>query len=205
MTQSKLISMSLYGDIDMYIKGAIENIKIKEQFYPDWKIRIYCSEPMPQLDCETVVMGDSLEHSGMFWRFLPIWESGIDAAIFRDTDSRFNLKESKAVEEWLNTDFIAHSMHDHEHHRCYPLFGGMFGIIPNTIPNKLEALKKTFLKKQPRVADMIWLQDNVWPFIKQKTLHHSSVSIKWESKKFPFCESGYFVGQQFGDEGAINP
>jgi len=199
---SKLISMSLYGDLDMYIKGAKIAVKEYKQFYPDWSLRIYSSEKL-DLDCDVVVMGESHKHSGMFWRFLPIWGPCLERVIIRDTDSRFNKKEAAAVEAWEKSDYICHSMHDHEHHRCYPLFGGMFGMKCNSVQDLGKHLRCAILLEQERVDDMKWLRKYLWPYVKNSTLHHSSVPLEWPYSPFPFDEPGYFIGQQHGDNGPI--
>jgi len=195
--------MCLYGDMEMYIQGAKENIALRKKIYPDWDMRIYVAEARPDLDCETVVMGESHEHSGMFWRFLPLWEG---VTIVRDTDSRFNLKEAQAVEAWLASDYVAHSMHDHDHHRCYPLFGGMFGLKAGPasgVQNLQKSVQQHMAQPQKRVADMDWLTKYLWPYIKDSTLHHSSVDLVWPNSPFPVHEEGYFVGQQHDDSGPV--
>ena len=196
----KTISMSLYGDIDMYKTGALENIALRAKYYPDWNIRIYVSEAMPELDCETIIMGQSLEHSGMFWRFKALWDG---VTIIRDTDSRFNSKEAAAVKAWEDSTYMAHSMHDHAHHRCFPLFGGMFGTKAKGLQDLRRPLQRAINLPEERVADMKWLQRYLWPYIKDDTLHHSSVPLKWPSQPFPLDEEGYFVGQQHDDNGPV--
>ena len=62
----------------------------------------------------------------MFWRFEPAGEEDVDVMISRDTDSRLNLREKFAVEEWLESDKGFHIMRDHPHHG-YPVLGGMWG------------------------------------------------------------------------------
>lgn len=201
---SRIISMSLYGNIDMYLHGAIANVALCQQYYPGWEMVVYASESVPELKCQQVQMGPSLEHSGMFWRFLPIWEDH-DAVIVRDTDSRLNSKEAAAVTAWLQDGRTCHSMHDHEHHRCYPLFGGMFGMRCGRIMDLTPQLIQEFNRPQKRVADMEWLRSILWPHIEHDTLHHTSVPIEWPSEPFPLTEDGYFVGQQHTEQGAITP
>jgi len=199
---TRLISMSLYGDLDMYIKGAKVAVETYKQFYPNWDLRIYCSEQI-DLDCEVVVMGESHGHSGMFWRFKPIWEEGINRVIVRDTDSRFSYKETAAVQAWIESGKVCHSMHDHEHHRSFPLFGGMFGMKCNVVQDMSRKLRIAMNLEQARVDDMKWLQRYLWPYVGGDTLHHSSVPLKWEWKEFPLQEEGHFIGQQHGDDGPI--
>lgn len=199
----KLISMSVYGKHPMYYNGAIKNAQLLKQIYPGWILRIYCSpeidwKTLQKLGCQIIQMGMSLEHSGMFWRFLPAWENDVDVVIFRDSDSRLNVKEAVAVNEWLNTNLKAHCMHDHEHHKCYPIFGGMWGVKKNTISKKVYSkLLNELKKKQKRVADMNFITKNIWPELANSILRHSSVSVIWPHKKFPHhpAFSG-FVGEQ---------
>ena len=53
---------------------------------------------------------------GMFWRFLALNDPLVDIFIVRDTDSRINIREERAVNEWLESDKLLHVMRDHPHH-----------------------------------------------------------------------------------------
>jgi hypothetical protein len=205
---NKLISMSLYGDLSMYIDGARECVRTYKDYYPDYDLRIYVSETI-DLDCEQVVMGPSIEHSGMVWRFMPIFEKGLERIIFRDTDSRFNDREVQAIRAWEASGMLAHSMHDHEHHRSYPLFGGMWGIkgrsyTEGLLPNRYNDIVYLSESGVKRVGDMNWLRDRIYPHIINDTLHHTSVELKWPSQPFPeHTEYDGFVGQQWNDDGQV--
>ena len=203
---SLIISMSLYGSNEMYLHGAIINVQLAAKYYPDWHLRIYCSDDVDtsRLDCETIKMGAAKDHNGMFWRFLPIWEEGIERVIVRDTDSRLGVKEAAAVAEWVESGCICHSMHDHEHHRCYPLFGGMFGVLgvdktKGKIADNSQILAQEMENPQPRVADMVFLQNYIWPYVRDDTLHHSSVQLQWKYRPFPVVDNGdgdKFIGER---------
>jgi hypothetical protein len=43
----KVISFSLYGDNPKYTIGAIKNSKLREKFYPDWQMRVYHNDSVP--------------------------------------------------------------------------------------------------------------------------------------------------------------
>jgi hypothetical protein len=192
----------------MYWKGAMKNAALLNKIYPGWKLRIYCSyqvdaklfKPWP---CEVVVMGESKGHSGMFWRFLPAWEREFDYVIFRDADSRINVREAAAVQEWIASGKKAHTMCDHLHHRSLPLFGGMWGIKPGALPSDiLDLLKRNCKYPQKRVDDMYFLAKRVYPLIENSILRHSSVPVKWPSVPFPkHPPFDGFVGQQYNDAG----
>jgi hypothetical protein len=201
--------MSLYGRNPKYWKGALKNVRLVRRFYPEWMLRLYCSnevdtKPFSKFHCQIIMMGQSFDHSGMFWRFLPAWERGIDYVIFRDTDSRFNSREAAAVKEWLASGKNAHTMCDHLHHRGLPLFGGMWGVKGGILsPSSLVQLNYHIKKKQRRVDDMRFLAKRIYPQIENSILRHSSVHVRWPYVPFPAHEPyGGFVGQQYDGNGS---
>jgi len=139
----------------------------------------------------------------MFWRFLAAWDPEAERVLFRDADSRFNIREKACVEAWEKSGLNAHCMKDHLHHAGLPIFGGMWGIKCRVLPYELK--KEVLIKSkqnQKRVADMYWLQDKVHPLIENSLLRHSSVPTKWPSVPFPIHPKYKgFVGQQYDQEG----
>jgi len=211
----KLISISVYGKKPMYVHGALLNIPLMKRYYPGWTLRVYHSMEAPVKalreagGIQLINMGRSLEHSGMFWRFLPAWEEDVERVIFRDSDSRLNPREAAAVKEWEDSGKVAHCMHDHPHHACLPLFGGMWGIIPGHLDREsLHRLRKAFQYPQARGADMTWLTRWILPQIQTSLMRHSSQKVRWPGA-LPFPpheEYKGFVGQQHDDNGKpINP
>ena len=51
--------------------------------------------------------------------------------VVRDTDSRLNVRERFAVEEWIKSGTEVHAMHDHMHH-FKMLNGGMWGATQSS-------------------------------------------------------------------------
>lgn len=205
---TRLVSMSLYGNASMYSLGAVANAKLLPEIYPGWKMRIYCDRTMDtreleSLGCEIKKMSASRQHSGMFWRFFPAWEKGIERVIFRDADSRFNVRESAAVKAWENSGKIAHCMHDHKHHRGLPISGGMWGIKAGYLFDYLlKEIVDMSNHPQKRVIDMRYLAKNIHPLIEKSLLRHSSVKLKWPNCRFPkHPEFNGFVGQQHDSNG----
>lgn len=202
----KIVSVSLYGREPMYLKGAIENARLVREVYPDWQLWVYVergldTEELKELGCAVFSMSKSRKHSGMFWRFLAAWQGNAEYVIFRDVDSRFNSRESAAVNAWIKSGELAHGMKDHPHHARLPIFGGMWGIqggcLPLFVKHQLERQMGRF---QKRVADMDFLAKQVLPHIKDSYLIHSSVPTLWPSQPFPE-HSPYdgFVGQQYDE------
>ena len=133
--QNKPMDNKKYQTHNMYCNGAIRNLEIQKQknIYTDWTFRYYINNTVPldvqeklkNLGGEIVNMTGS-KIPGMFWRFLPFNDKNVDIFIVRDTDSRINLREEKAVNEWLESDKLLHVMRDHPHH-YYKILGGMWG------------------------------------------------------------------------------
>lgn len=207
--RKKLISMSLYGNRPMYLNGAIRNAQLLPDIFPGWILRIYCSDDtdthqLEALGCEIKKMGTSHLHSGMFWRFLAAWDEDAERVLMRDADSRLNIRDAACVQDWEDSENIAHCIMDHPHHSSFPMSGGMWGIRSGalTLPFKIkEVLERSIKLKQKRVADMKFLSRYVHPSVEDSLLRHSSVETKWPSLPFPSHEPyDGFVGQQYDDE-----
>lgn len=202
------VVISVYGDSPVYQQGVVENARLLPEVYPGWGMIVYCDKCVPveelgELGCEVRRMPLSRKHSGMFWRFLAAWDSGLDRVIFRDADSRLNVREAAAVREWIQSGKEAHCLHDHPHHSHLPLQGGMWGIKTGFLSRRTEmGVKERCRRPQPRVADMKFLRSHVYPEVSGSILRHSSVRVPWESVPFPEHEPyDGFVGQQHNEEG----
>jgi hypothetical protein len=209
----KILSISVYGRGRMYLKGVVKNVSLAGRIYPDYTPVIYCETGLPR-DIMTAlnqskaivnVMGKSLDHSGMLWRFLPAWDARNDFVIFRDADSRLNPREEAAVREWEKSGMQAHCMHDHKHHASYPIFGGMWGIRGGLLTGK-SPLQDMWRKPLKRVGDMDFLRRTVQPLIEGRCLRHSSVKLPKSYgpyRPFPDHEPWEgFVGQQYDEKGS---
>ena len=214
-TMPNVLSMSLYGKSSIYLQGALANAKLMPSIYPGWKMVVYCERDADMTELESLGVeirrrGESHQHSGMFWRFLAAWDEDAEYVIFRDADSRINVREAAAVRAWIASGCVAHCMHDHEHHRCMPIFGGMWGIKANVLPMTIRiiVLQCSHIP-QKRVKDMRFLTRYVYPLIKHDTLRHSSQVLDtknypgWKHEQIVRCEPfpehpAYdgFVGEQ---------
>ena len=126
----KIISFSLYGNKPNFQVGAVVNVLEAKRLYPDWKCRFYTTDDegickqLEYLGAEIVRMDDWPE-GNMFWRFLAVDDA--DICLSRDSDSVVSEREVGAVEEWLQSDYQWHAMHDHHLHRKVSIMGGMWG------------------------------------------------------------------------------
>jgi hypothetical protein len=159
----KYISFSLWGTSKLYCLGAIENIELAKQFYPDFICRFYVAKNCPalsilqKLDCEVVVMPEingidrtkeeewkwQKEHVAMFWRYFIIDELGEkDVVIFRDCDSRITARESDVVYNWISgQDEIALVIAENASHKNSFAMGGMWGIFGGILTNVVQSIE----------------------------------------------------------------
>ena len=201
----KLITFSLWGQDPKYLLGAIRNAELAREIYPDWICRFYVGQSVPsqitlQLESfnnvEVVHRPEFGDWKGMFWRFLPASEKGVQVMISRDTDSRLNIREKAAVDEWLASDKKFHIMRDHPHHR-YPILGGMWGAKEGAIKD-MEQLIEDFAQEDAYGTDYKFFAELIFP-----KLESDSVMIHDEffaGQPFPTSRESYeFVGQIFDE------
>ena len=196
-----IISTSLYGDKPKYVQGALRNCQLAPIIYPGWQLRIYVEEGhplIPQLiaeGAEIVSMPLSEGTTGMFWRFLAASDPDVERVIFRDLDSRLNVREKAAVDAWIASGKAAHVMRDHVHHQMWKMFGGMWGIKGGVIKNMAEMIER-HPDKTNRMQDVYFLISNVYPLIEHDCLEHGMPvfnAVPWP----PHPPYNGFVGQIF--------
>ena len=209
----KIISFSLWGDKPMYCKGALENIALAKEYYPNWICRFYFDNSVPikiveeikSLDAETIKIETKLGNNwGMFWRFMANDDLDMEVMISRDCDSRLNVREKVAVDEWLESDKGFHIMHDHYGHRSVPILGGMWGSKKGCISNMIGKIHQ-WGNYANKGIDQNFLSDCIWGLVKDKSLMHGA---RWGSKYGqcvdfphhpPIKYGGTFVGEIFDE------
>jgi len=168
----KIISFSLWGNNALYVVGALVNADIAKEEWPDWICRFYVGDTVPKEaiddlkerdNVEVVEMNKDESWNGMFWRFYPTSDPDVDVVIFRDADSRLNIRDRVAVEEWIASDKGVHIMRDNCQHG-WAICGGMWGVKKGTLPNLRNIIEKNELKEKNNKhgIDQIFLQYEVY-------------------------------------------
>lgn len=202
----KIISFTLWGDNPKYTKGALENIRLRDEFYPGWVCRFYVNNSVPSdtieslknsSDVEVVFMeGSGGWESSTLNRFYPMSEKGVDVMISRDCDSRLNKRESLAVNEWLKSNKKFHIMIDHPYHNVM-ILAGMFGCKKDTI-NDIKELIGEYSHTTNKQNDQNFLRDVIYPIVKNNTLIHDSFFGRGQD--FPIERQNYeFVGEIYNE------
>ena len=202
----KVISFSLWGDNPKYTIGAIKNAELIDTIYPGWIGRFYCGKSVPidiieilktYTNVEVIEMEENGDWSGMFWRFYACEDS--DVMISRDTDSRLNLREKNAVDEWLNSDKDFHIMRDHPYHNAL-ILGGMWGVRNGILKNIVDLIKN-YNKGDFWQVDQNFLREQIYPIVVNTSFVHDSYhNINSWSKNFSIERIDQeFVGDVFDE------
>jgi hypothetical protein len=219
----KVITFSLWGDKQIYNIGAIKNVELAKQYYPDFECWFYIHSPsVPE---NTIIelkkhenvkfifkYGDLNTTKPETWRFEAIDDHNVEVMMSRDTDTRILLREKLAVDEWLESGKLFHIMRDHPFHK-FPIQAGMFGTKKNNNISSWNNLIKDIKQNCDKGYDQHILQTIFYPIIKNDSLIHASFNIlNGETgeyvKKFPipYCEDYHFVGEYvYEDESRYLP
>lgn len=192
----KIISMSVYGTDPKYTDAVIKNIELQPDIYPGWDFRIYYDEKVPENIIQKINQYNNVEiikmpkldgHLKMFARFYPLMDTTIERFIVRDSDSRLNIREAAAVQEWIDSGKEFHIMRDHEQHGAY-ICGGMWGATNEFIKKEAVVFEKEyneFIKSIPfnkiygaRGAYFNMDQPFLWKYIWPKIINTHIAHIK---------------------------
>lgn len=217
----KVISFSIWGTNPTYTVGAVRNADLALQLLPEWTCVFYCWDSVPldivkQLESRPNVIirrvegdYDPSDSRGMFHRFYPADEIGVERMICRDTDSRLSQREVLAINEWIaqRTDF--HIMRDHPYHGT-PILGGMWGVVGGKLIGICEEIYK-FTPTSEKGQDQQFLTSWVWNKIIKGDLTTTVHDGIFTPEPFPAAASRgadnggvWFVGQVFDEHDRYN-
>lgn len=209
----KIISFSLWGNKPMYTVGALENIELAKEIYPEWVCRFYVDKSVDDKVKDSIIKNggqiQEIHHSvngafyGMFWRFLANDDENMEVMISRDCDSRLSHREKVAVDEWVNSNYSFHTMHDHYAHRSVPVLGGMWGVKRGWIIDMGSKIIN-WGKYDRKGIDQEFLKCKIWENVRERTMSHSSINNIWNPyRPFPqYSPSRYdvkYVGEIFDE------
>ena len=197
----KIICFSLWGAHEFYNYGALENALIARELYPDWICRYYyldtCNqkiiEELRKLpNVELVKMSGENSNENSLWRFEPAFMEDDVIFMSRDADSRLNIREKLAVDEWLKSDKDFHIMRDHPQHGT-EILAGMWGCRNNILkPLREEFIK--FIRTSQHGIDQQFLK-KIYPHVVNKSMIHASYhKYEKEAIEFPKSDHKSFVG-----------
>ena len=199
----KVISYSLWGDNPIYTHGALRNLEMAKEIYPEWTCRFYLDKNVPEDIVTKLKEGGAEVYKymkdgdwyAMFWRFLPASDPKVDVMISRDCDSRLTVREKEAVEEWLKSDKLFHIMRDHPYHKT-EILGGMWGV-KKPLLNNMKNLMSSYKMGNFWQTDQNFLRERVYPIVKDQSMVHDEY---FDKTGFPSARiDGEFVGEAFNE------
>jgi len=213
--KKRVISYSLYGTGEKYIKGAIRNAELAPLFYPGFECWFYTDKNVDKTVVEKLKTFDYVKiidvdvsiypniNFAKSLRFLPMDDPEVELMLSRDTDSRFSIREANAVYEWISSGKTFHIMRDHPQGHSCKILGGAWGSrkIPNfNFEKELESWKQI---KGLWDVDQRFMIDMVYPLIKNDSVIHAQY-FKFEefAKDFPDPHfDRHFVGEYINFNG----
>lgn len=188
----KIISFSLYGSDPVYCEGALINAMLADEVYPGWRCRIYLGAQVPEkytkeltrLQCEIVPVSKTLGPLyGRFWRFWVASDPNVDRFIVRDVDSRLNMREKAAVDEWIRSGKSYHIMRDCFHHKKRVL-AGMWGAVGGVLPNIADLIDEWGQYHRAGQNDQ-FMSEVVFPLMRDDYICHDSIGHYEDATPFP--------------------
>jgi hypothetical protein len=214
----KVLTFSLWGSLPRYTIGAIKNVDIAKQLYPEFECWFYIHaetvpkeiiEELSKKDNVRIIIkdGDLNTCKPMMWRFEAIDEIDVEIMMPRDTDTRIYLREREAFDEWMKSNKSFHIMRDHPAHGS-GILGGMFGTKKLTHTPSWKEIMKNFKQKGLRQYDQDFLVNYIYPNIINDCVIHASF-CKFEKtmcKNFPskYDEHYHFVGEYVYEDDSRN-
>ena len=212
-----VLSFCLYGSKATYIKGMEENIKLAKVHFPDWQVRIYYNETVPDkyikiyqsmganmVKCVNLGI-NKMNWEGMFWRWLPLDDKNVKFWVSRDADSRLSKREADIVKQWMDSGKTLHCIRDHRCH-MHCIMGGLFGINNETFHNQYKFKEVTqiirelygYYKERPYNVDQIFLNDQLWYLLKNDVIAHiSNNGRKVNDDDISIPSDPQFIGKQY--------
>lgn len=217
---NKIISFGLWGGDKKYTHGAILNVKLAKEYYPDYTCRFYINGTVPSkiltrlksLDAQIWRPISICNNYKRYYRLSIMFAPPIDMFLIRDCDSRINAREAECVREWEASGYPVHIMRDHPRHTA-PIMGGMWGAISNFLPARMleDSLQRYTFKLSkgwrpvPSIGksdgDQNYLRTEIWPSIKGNHLAHiRGKKLLHTDRNFPSSLKGKnFVGQIYDE------
>lgn len=208
----RVVSMSVWGNDQKYISGALKNVALAAKHYPGWTLRFYHQADMSADIIKTLTdTGAEMRPKcfftdpwfGLYWRFCPMYDDPkIERFIVRDTDSPLSEREADAVAEWIESKKPFHIMRDNTAHNI-EILGGMWGSVAGLLPGFEKNLKAWMAtvkgdRKNPsgryHGTDQDFLKVFVWPHVKNNHIAHGIRFIGGERPFRVHNPGGFKVG-----------
>ena len=198
----KYFTFSIWGDNPKYLQGAIRNVELAEEIFPEWKCVFYYDSTVPKETIDklstfknTIVKEVTDNSFGAFWRFEMMFNNP-GVILSRDTDSRLSLREKELIDNWLETEYNYMIIRDHDAHYEFPILAGMWGKKNILMDISLKDAMQEYMSVKQYLVDQFYLRDKVWPAIMNDTAIYGVKEVDWMRETYYF-ENNNFIGQTY--------
>lgn len=191
----KIFSFCLYGTQAHYYTGLLENIRILQEFYPDFCVYVYLGECDPSWvfpESVTVVHTGKAGAINMLFRYKAAGLS--EVGFIRDADSRITERDRWCINEFLSSSAPFHIIRDHIWHKSR-IMGGLFGWK--------ESISVPFDEDHPSGYgyDEGILSRDLYPLVRSRALVHTNINgyngERIELIRIPHKDVWDFVGNVY--------
>jgi hypothetical protein len=189
-----VISFSVWGSAPSYFYGLLDNCIMIKYKLPEFTCFVYHNNSLPknikdileQLgNVRLIHMNNTNDKRNTMWRFLPAFYKNVNVFLSRDTDSRIEPKEIKAIQEWLKSDKNFHIIRNHPMHKrkiLAGLWGSRNNILKPLFKCYLNYISKPYIQNN-WIVDEIFLQQHVYPHVmKLNTVYVNASHNRYEPK-----------------------
>jgi hypothetical protein len=175
-----VISFSLYGNIQKYLGGLIENCNHINKIYPDFWIYVYLgndfdrsilNNKFDQIKNILFIETEKAGHEVMSYRFFAIDRPEVGIAFSRDADSRINTRDQYCISEFLKSPKKFQIIRDSPSHGV-EILGGMWGIKKGINLHIQSSLKKFKTKTNvfKHGTDQDFLAEYIYPRVRDHSI-----------------------------------
>ncbi len=203
----KYVSFSLYGALEVYLCGILENARVAQNLLPDWQVAVFFGKSVPfgtiskltELGVLCLPENGQESAGAMMWRYQVDKLPAAEAVIFRDADSRITAREVEMIGLWSDSQLSMHIIRDHPWH-VMPIMGGMWGLRGADNLRKLgEMVRNADRENYEYGSDQIFLAQTVYPeFSKSALAHDAFYRFDKKTDRPPTRIDGAFVGERIG-------
>lgn len=189
-----VISFSVWGTASSYFYGLLDNCILIKHKLPEFTCFVYHNNSLPnnikdileQLgNVHLIHMNNTNDKRNTMWRFLPAFYKNVNICLSRDTDSRIEPKEIKAIREWLKSDKNFHIIRNHPMHKR-KILAGLWGcrnkILRPLFKDYMNYISKPYTANN-WIVDEIFLENIVYPYVmKLNTVYVNASHNRYEPK-----------------------
>lgn len=213
-----VVCFSLWGEKEMYHRGAEDNIRLFAKLLPSFHCVFYIDKNLDykytqrlldvgkevNSEVEVIPVDKKSGNDGMFWRFEGADRSSTLVYLSRDTDSRLTQRELVAVKEWLSSDNSVHIMRDHPYHDVVML-GGLWGSRFRGMNGITEVVSQLSLAdKEQKGCDQIFLAKHIYPNLSDDCYVHDEITKFRDKYSHTFSterKDNEYVGEVYDEYG----